>query len=814
MSTTGQSAGTGNLRSFRGMRSHQKKGRVFKKIPKRRREVSVKAVPSPISQQEVVSEVEDVMNDMINTVENEDTPCMSFDKIFADSVTQPPPIFVPTKHDICSPFSHCSYWPTCDPYLIIHNLCPPPELPHDYPPLPDLEFDNTSLDQATTHAQPCSPPHTISQSSTSPEPSCSSHSQHTYANVSAATPVATNVSVPEITPRNSLHTNPLTIETIPNTKIPTGTINTPDTNSSETDPPVDTNKTPKPNSCTDDVKSTKSTNERLKFNNLDGCRIINLECLAAIIMTTSCHIATCDAARFSVQGGGQALVLEGEVNRFGLASILACRCKGCGKLFRLETQKKVRDPNGILRYEVNMAAVWGGVAAGIGGAKLNEILGTAGVPGMDRKTFCEIEHRLGGWFTKVLEKEMRLAAEEEKQRAIQLGHYHNGVPYITVILDGGWSKRSHKHSYNALGGVGVIIGAFTKKLLHVGVKVKYCAICSRYDKLGEKKSDKPPHECFKNWDASSRQMESQVILEGFLEAETKFGMKYLRYVGDGDSSVHARLISEGPDWCRSTSFQKIECANHCCKCFRTALEKLVTDNPSYKGKGKLTKLARVRMTGAMRAAIKVHSLSHKAGNSKAALDLRNEILNIPLHVFGYHEKCSAHFCKVVQGKLRLGEVNSKDCDTETHSKLDNCDSGSGTDHLDNNATVCNKGIDITSFGNTTQNTDNHNDNGCTSTSFDESHYVSNILGDQALFWTEGMGEEDLLKSRGQCLSEKMEIDSKMYVNIYQIVLRYANKADKLLDNETTNLAEMWMNIRSKFDGGKQINKSTKVILEY
>ena len=37
--------------------------------------------------------------------------------------------------------------------------------------------------------------------------------------------------------------------------------------------------------------------------------------------------------------------------------------------------------------------------------------------------------------------------------------YHDGVPAITVIVDGGWSKRSHKHSYNAKSEVAIIIGA-------------------------------------------------------------------------------------------------------------------------------------------------------------------------------------------------------------------------------------------------------------------------------------------------------------------------------------------------------------------
>ena len=49
------------------------------------------------------------------------------------------------------------------------------------------------------------------------------------------------------------------------------------------------------------------------------------------------------------------------------------------------------------------------------------------------------------------------------------GDYHDGVPAIcaiTVIVDGGWSKRSHRRSYNAKSGVGNIIGQKTKKILH------------------------------------------------------------------------------------------------------------------------------------------------------------------------------------------------------------------------------------------------------------------------------------------------------------------------------------------------------------
>ena len=52
---------------------------------------------------------------------------------------------------------------------------------------------------------------------------------------------------------------------------------------------------------------------------------------------------------------------------------------------------------------------------------------------------------------------------EEKQITEQNKNYHEGVSAITVVVDGGWSKRSHKHFYNTNSGVGVIFGIGNRK---------------------------------------------------------------------------------------------------------------------------------------------------------------------------------------------------------------------------------------------------------------------------------------------------------------------------------------------------------------
>ena len=242
---------------------------------------------------------------------------------------------------------------------------------------------------------------------------------------------------------------------------------------------------------------------------------------------------------------------------------------------------------------------------------------------------------------------MLKAGKEEKRLAIERGDFHQGVPAITVILDGGWSKRSHKHSYNAKSGVAVIFGQATGKILHLGVRNKYCTACTQG-------SSQDKHVCYKNWSASSSEMETNIILDGFRKAESTHGIRYIRFVGDSDSSVHRALLDSVPVW--GGDIKKVECANHACKCYRGSLERLASDNPGYKGKGGLTEKMRKRLTSAARCAIKMQS--KEENKHKAVRLLEQDLVNGPLHCFGYHQKCSLDFCKVAQSKAKSHSIPS------------------------------------------------------------------------------------------------------------------------------------------------------------
>ena len=74
---------------------------------------------------------------------------------------------------------------------------------------------------------------------------------------------------------------------------------------------------------------------------------------------------------------------------------------------------------------------------------------------------------------------MNIADKQEEEMAIAENHYHQGVPYVSVVADGGWSK------HNTMSRVAVIFGLKSKKLLFPGVRNKYCSVCSVAEHKGQ-----------------------------------------------------------------------------------------------------------------------------------------------------------------------------------------------------------------------------------------------------------------------------------------------------------------------------------------
>ena len=404
------------------------------------------------------------------------------------------------------------------------------------------------------------------------------------------------------------------------------------------------------------TRKSRDTQTQKQAVSLEGSRIINLEELQKYTEDLNKHASQCQGSP----------VLSGEV-RDGLASILSCQCSTCNHTIRLQTSKKVKGPRGYRRWESNLAAVWGQMSTGGGHSRLEEVMSVAGIPVMTSASFVQTEREIGEVWKQQLLETMAEAGREEKRLAELRNEYHEGIPAITVIVDGGWSKRAHKHSYNANSGVAIIIGAATKKLLYIGVRNKYCSACTR-------NIPRDKHVCFRNWSESSSEMETDIILEGFLEAERVHGVRYTKFIGDGDSSVHSTLLQNVPGW--GHAIRKLECANHACKCYRGALERLVQDNPSYKGSGGLPKTMRKRLVSAARSAIRMRS--KETDRKKALASLKHDLQNGPLHCFGFHQHCSADFCTTAQKQAQQATTTSTSTMTTSTTSTSPSTSASST----------------------------------------------------------------------------------------------------------------------------------------
>ncbi|GFS47939.1 yqaJ domain-containing protein [Nephila pilipes] len=144
------------------------------------------------------------------------------------------------------------------------------------------------------------------------------------------------------------------------------------------------------------------------------------------------------------------------------------------------------------KMPVNTAAVSGIMKIGEGFANLEEFLSTNG---------------------------------KKKHLAVQAGEVGgDGIPMLTVVVDGCWAKRSYRTNYSSLSGA---------KVLYMAVRNRYCMVCSRaaaVNKLPGK------HCCSKNWHGSSSSMEANIIQEGFQNSVAMYGVKYAKFIGDGDSN--------------------------------------------------------------------------------------------------------------------------------------------------------------------------------------------------------------------------------------------------------------------------------------
>ena len=113
---------------------------------------------------------------------------------------------------------------------------------------------------------------------------------------------------------------------------------------------------------------------------------------------------------------------------------MLAQCQGCSHKFSFDSSPKVP---GSKRFDINVRVVWGSMVTGNGPSHLNEFMATLNSPGLSQPSFSAIETDIGKWWQDVLLADILAAGQEERRLAIERKDYHEEVPAITVITDGG-----------------------------------------------------------------------------------------------------------------------------------------------------------------------------------------------------------------------------------------------------------------------------------------------------------------------------------------------------------------------------------------
>lgn len=170
----------------------------------------------------------------------------------------------------------------------------------------------------------------------------------------------------------------------------------------------------------------------------------------------------------------------------------------------------------------------------------------------------------------------------------------------------------------------------------MGVKNKYCSICVCSNFRGK---EVKKHCCTKNWldQNGSSGMEAAIIVEGFKQSESMYGIRYKNLIADGDSSVYKKILDSRPY--KNLTVQKVECRNHLLRNFCNKLRDITTKKQS----GQLIhrKLLSQNILRMRKGIVKAIEFRKK---ENSITGLRNDILNVANHVFGNHNNCSSYFC--------------------------------------------------------------------------------------------------------------------------------------------------------------------------
>lgn len=179
---------------------------------------------------------------------------------------------------------------------------------------------------------------------------------------------------------------------------------------------------------------------------------------------------------------------------------------------------------------------------------------------------------------------------------------------------------------------------------------KFCSICTRAVNKNIIPAD---HICYKNWNQSSPAMEADMVVEGFSVSEAMHGVRYGKFIADGDSSTFVKIKENVP---YGHLVRKVECTNHALKNYGKHLLKLKKDTHINVAARKLLTQSAIDH---LRKRAKTSIYEHANRDQNIQL-LKDDLQNGLHHVFEDHSVCREGICNSVgdTSKSKMAELKS------------------------------------------------------------------------------------------------------------------------------------------------------------
>lgn len=300
---------------------------------------------------------------------------------------------------------------------------------------------------------------------------------------------------------------------------------------------------------------------------ITGYRIVDVELLSDVIEILCCP--TCKMSTLRLH--------ENFSKKKGLASILALKCENCN--FEKEFSSSRQAGKG---YDINRRILYSMRSLGQGYSGIEKFTTHMNLPPpMTQNNYDKL--------VKTVEKAVHEVAEDSMKDAADELRGDSPQKFIDVDIsgDGSWQRRG----YSSFNGTFTTISLQTGKILDIEVMSRYCKACALKEDL--RKTDQNAYDkwmkshqahCKLNHIGSAGAMEITGVTRIFNRSIEKRGLRYTKFLGDGDSKAYDTIQSFYP----GKTTEKLECVGHVQKRVGTRLRNLKKTVKNIGGKGKLT----------------------------------------------------------------------------------------------------------------------------------------------------------------------------------------------------------------------------------